>query len=291
MWYLARMKRAAIACLLALGGLAAAAMAVAGPNKGGAAAVPADPPTVPSLGGLMEKELHWGMSHTDVTTVYNQLNGLFDREYAPQLAKLQPGVQQQQLEADRDNRKTNFERSYTEFNPGSPTGYDVTALHLEYTYGNSEAVNKLFKDAKNRYFFYIKDRFWKMYDEIPLRADGALGSTFQEAVSKLNLLFNVAGRIRAADATNGPERTEADWQDARSHLRAVDRSGEHLVGLVLEDRNTLQNLPSLRTYKPVDPFALDPSIANVTKNGVSDPNAARNKPGDAGAGKGKGPGH
>ena len=53
------------------------------------------------------------MSHTEVTDVYNKLNGLFDREYAPQLAKLQPGVEQQQLEADRDNRKANFERSFT----------------------------------------------------------------------------------------------------------------------------------------------------------------------------------
>jgi hypothetical protein len=289
MWYLAPMKRAVFAGVFAVGALAAAAMALAAPPKPGAAA-PADPPTVPSLSGLMEKEIHWGMSHADVTSAYNQLNGLFDREYAPQLAKLQPGVQQQQLEADRDNRKTNFERSYTEFNPGSPTGYDVTPLHLEYTYGNGEAIQKLFKDGKNRYFFYIKDHFWKMCDEIPLRADGPLGATYQDAVTKLNTLFGVPARIRAADPSKGLERTEADWQDATSHLRAVDRSSEHIVGMFLEDRNKLQNLAALRTYKPVDPFALDPSIANVTKNGISDPNAARSKAADAGAGKGK-PGH
>ena len=49
--------------------------------------------------------MHWGMSHTEVTDVYNKLNGLFDREYAPLLAKLQPGVDMQQLEADRENLK------------------------------------------------------------------------------------------------------------------------------------------------------------------------------------------
>jgi hypothetical protein len=268
-----RGRRVLLAVSLAAGALFAGGMiAVAAPPTAAAAA---DAPTVASLGTLMERELHWGMNHTEVTDVYNRLNGLFDREYAPQLARLQPGVDQQQLEADRENRKVNFERSYTQFSAGTPTGYDVTALHLEYTYNNGEAVQKLFKDGKNRYFFFIKDRFWKMYDEVPLRADGPLGTSFQEAVTKLNALFSVRARIRAADPSQNLERTEADWQDGKSHLRAIDRSTEHVVGIVLEDRNTLLNLVALRPNKPVDPFTLDPAIAALTKRGVTDPNAAR----------------
>jgi hypothetical protein len=277
------MKRALLAACLIVGAVGAGAMAVAAPPT----AAVADPPAVPSLSALLEKELHWGMSHTELTSAYNTQNGLFDRDYAPQLAKLPAGSQQQrELEADLENRKANLERSLTTFDPGSPTGYDVTALHLEYSYGNGESIQKLFKDGKNRYFFYIKDRFWKMYDEVPLRADGPLGSSYQEAVTKLNALLGVAARIRAADPSQGLERTEADWADARSHLRAIDRSGEHLIGIVMVDRNTEANLPSLRTYKAADPFALDPSVANITKHGVTDPNAARSTP-DAGAGKGK----
>ncbi|MGH7293572.1 MAG: hypothetical protein ACRELB_01505 [Polyangiaceae bacterium] len=281
------MKRVLLAASLAAGALFAGGMiAVAAPPKTQpAAASAADAPTVSSLGSLMERDLHWGMSHTEVIDVYNRLNGLFDREYAPQLAKLQPGVDQQQLEADRDNRKANLERSYTPFNAASPTGYDVTSLHLEYTYNNGEAVLKLFKDGKNRYFFFIKDRLWKLYDEIPLRSDGALGASYQEAVTKLNALFGVPARIRAANAAQGLERTEADWQDSRSHLRAVDRSSEHVVGIVLEDKNTLSNLTALRPNKPVDPFALDPAIAALTRKGVSDPNAARRAADDGGAKK------
>jgi hypothetical protein len=283
MWYRAPMKRALLAACLIAGAVGAGAMAVAAPPS----SAPADPPAVSSLSALMEKELHWGMSHTDVTAAYNQQNGLFDRDYAPLLAKLSAGSQQQrELEADLENRKANLERSLTTFDPGSPTGYDVSALHLEYSYGNGESVQKLFKDGKNRYFFYIKDRFWKMYDEVPLRADGPLGSSYQEAVTKLNALLGVAARIRAADPSKGLERTEADWADARSHLRAVDRTGEHLIGIVMVDKNTEANLPSLRTYKAADPFALDPSVANITKHGVTDPNAARGGP-DAGSGKGK----
>ena len=83
------------------------------------------------------------------------------------------------------------------------------------------------------------------------------------------------GRIRAANAAQGLERTEGDWQDAKTHLRAVDRTTEHLVGIVLEDRPTLGNLVALRPNRAVDPFALDPSIANLTRKGVSDPNAGK----------------
>jgi hypothetical protein len=278
------MKRVILAASLAAGVLLAGAMAaVAAPPKAQPAA--AEAPTVTSLNSLMERDIHWGMSHVEVTDVYNKLNGLFDREYAPLLAKLQPGVDMQQLEADRDNRKANFAASFTPFNAGSPTGYDVTALHLEYTYNNGEAIQRLFKDGKNRFFFFIKDRLWKVYDEVPLKADGPIGTTFQEAVTKLNGLLTVAARIRAADASQGLERTEADWQDGKSHLRAVDRSSEHLVGVVLEDKGTLANLASLRVNKPVDPFAIDPAIANLTRKGVSDPNAGRAPAADAGAKK------
>jgi hypothetical protein len=274
------MKRVLLAACLALGAVPTGAMvAIAAPPR---AATAADAPTAPSLSSLMEKDLHWGMSHRDVTETYNKLNGLFDREYAPQLAKLQPGVQQQQLEADRDNRKANFERSYAPFQD-VPTGYDVTPLHLEFTYRNGEAIQKLFKDGKNRYFFFIKERLWKIYDEVPLRAEGGLGTSFQEAVTKLNAVLGVPGRIRAADASQGLERTEADWQDRTTHLRAVDRSSEHLVGIVVEDKNTLSNLAALRSNKPVDPFAIDPSIAAVTKSGISDPKAARTPSADASA--------
>jgi hypothetical protein len=198
---------------------------------------------------------------------------------------MQPGVDMQQLEADRDSRKSNFERSLTRF-LDTPTGYDVTPLVHEYTYKNDEAIMKVFKDGKTRFFFYIKDKFWKICDEIPLKADGPLGGTFQDAVTKLNTLFNVPARIRPADTSQGLDRTTADWQDNATHLRALDRSSEHLIGIILEDRNTLVNLTALRPNKPVDPFAIDPSIAAITQHGVSDPNAA--KPGaqaDAGAKK------
>ncbi len=282
------MKRVILAASTLAAGAMLAVSVVAAPPKGGRAG--SDAPTAETLGGLEKnmKDVHWGMTHDEVNEAYNKPGGLFDQEYAPQLVREQPGVAQQQLEADRDNRKVNLERSYTRF-LDSPTGYDNTPLKNEFTYRNDEALQTVFKEGRRRYFFYIKDHFWKMMDEMPLRADGPLGSTFQDAVTKLNAAIGVPARIRPADTSQGLDRTTADWQDRTTHVRALDRSGENIVAIVLEDKSTLTSLGALRTAKPVDPFAIDPSIAAVTRHGVMDPNAARdpNASPDAGAGKGK----
>jgi hypothetical protein len=282
------MKRAIVAASVLAAGAMLAVTVVAAPPQGARAV--GDAPMVQTLGGLEKnmRDLHWGMTHDEVTDAYNKPGGLFDQEYAPQLVRVQPGVAQQQLESDRDSRKVNFERSFARF-LDTPTGYDVTSLKSEYTYRNDEAIQKIFKDGRQRYFFYIKDHFWKIYDEIPLKAEGPLGATFQDAVTKLNAAMGVPARIRPADSSQGLDRTTADWQDKTTHVRAVDRSNEHILGIVLEDRSTLANLASLRPVKPTDPFAIDPAIMAVTKRGVSDPNAARDpraKP-DAGADAGK----
>jgi len=280
------MKRAIVATSILATGAMLAVTVVAAPPKGQHVAT--DAPLVQTLGGLEKnmRELHWGMTHDEVTDVYNKAGGLFDQEYAPQLMRVQPGIAQQELEADRDNRKVNLERSFARF-VDTPTGYDNTPLRGEYTYRNDEALHKLFKDGRQRYFFYIKDHLWKIYDEVPLKADGPLGATFQDAVGRLNLAMGAPARIRAVDSSQGLDRTTADWQDDKTHVRALDRSSEHILGLVLEDRRTLTNLASLRAAKAVDPFAIDPSIAAVTRGGITDPNAGRAKADGGAPDKGK----
>src|SRR5215469_885548 len=203
------MKRATLAAIALSAVTVLAATAFAGQSG--------DAPSVASLAPLMQKEIHWGMNHLEVVEAYNHPTGLFDREYAPQLVKLQPGVQMDELTADRENRKSNFAHAYSEF-LDTPTGYDLTPLKSEYTYGNDEAVQKLFKDGKTRFFFYIKDHLWKIYDEVPLRADGPLGASFQAAVVRLGGVVGTQPRLRNGGAP-GVERTTADWQDSSTHLR------------------------------------------------------------------------
>ncbi|MCL2450175.1 MAG: hypothetical protein FWD17_14605, partial [Polyangiaceae bacterium] len=136
------MKRVTFAAA-ALAGAVVAIAAVAAPPAG-------DAPAVSSLGPLMEKELHWGLNHLEVVDVYNKPTGLFDREYAPQLGKLQPGVKMDEVQADRDTRKANFSRAYSEFQD-TPTGYDLTPLKSEYSYNNGEGIQKVYKEGKTRF--------------------------------------------------------------------------------------------------------------------------------------------
>ena len=171
---------------------------------------------------LHEKEPGGGSPTREVTDIYDNRGFFFDREYAPRLAKLQPGIEMQKVETERDTRKANFEHSYNVFGD-SPSGYDVTPLHSEYTYKNDEGIQRVFKDGKTRSFFYIKDKLWKIYDEVPLKADGPLGDTYAGAVAKLNALLGAPGRTRQPNPSEGIERTTTDWQDAMSHLRADDR--------------------------------------------------------------------
>jgi hypothetical protein len=286
------MKRASYAAAAATTGLALSlSLTVLFTSKEAQPAPPApaakavaDAPTVGSLATMVEG-FKWGINHVEVARIYNTTGGLYDQEYNPVLAKMQPGVRMQALEADRENRKAAFASSFLEFKD-VPTGYDATQLKGEYTYRNHEEIMNIDKDGKRRYFFFIGappgERLWKIYDEIPLNATGPLGTKYQDAVTKLNTTLGVAARIRAADVSQGMYFTTADWQDTTTHLRALDRSGEHLVGVVLEDRQTLSALPQLRSAKIDDPLAMDPSITAITKGGISDPNAMRNKAADAG---------
>jgi hypothetical protein len=279
------MKRATSAAAAVTTGLALSlSLASFAATPKGPAPAAADPPTVGSLAPILSG-FKWGVTHLDVTKIYNATGGLFDVEYDPVLAKMQPGVRMQSLEADRENRKSAFASSFLEFKD-TPTGYDVTGLKGEYTYRNHEEIMNVDKDGKRRYFFFIGappgERLWKIYDEVPLNSSGSLGTTYQEAVTKLNTTLGVAGRIRAADPSQGMFATTADWQDTTSHLRAVDRSSEKIVAVVLEDRQTLSALAGLRSVKADDPLAMDPSISAITKGGVSDPSAHR---ADAGAPK------
>ena len=246
-----------------------------------------DAPTVASL-APMRDGFKWGITHVEVLSNFNKNGGVIDQDYDPLLRHAQPGIQQQSLEADRDNKKAALERSYLRF--VTPTGYDSTGLKGEYSYHNNEAILFVERQGKKRYFFFMGaepgERLWKIYDEIPLGATGPLGKTFAEAVNRVQGILGVAGRARAQDPASGLDYTTVDWQDGTTHLRLLDR-GKNLVGVVLEERATMNALPQLRSNKGDDPMAMDPSIAAATHGGISDPSHPGSAPSGAASAKPK----
>lgn len=220
----------------------------------------------------------WGMSHSEVIRTFTAPAGVIDHDYDAQLKGLQPGVQMNAVEAERDALKKGFERSYIEFKD-VPTGLDSTGLRGEYSYKNREAILTIDRPGKRRIFFFIGDRLWKIYDEVRFDAKGTFGASYKDATTKLNEHLGAPGKALAGDAAKTAAFPTMEWPgDATTHFRLVDRSSEKLVGVVLEEKGTLGNLAQLRSNKSDDPFALDPSIASVTKGGISDPNAAKAMP-------------
>jgi len=188
---------------------------------------PPDAPVVQTVGTLIDG-FKWGVNHNEIVRLYNATDsGRFDQEYNLLLAKVQPGVRMQALESERESRKTAFAATFIEFKD-TPTGYDAGGLKGEYTYKNHESIMSVDKDGKRRYFFFIGappgERFWKFYDEVPLKDGGPMGKSFPEAVTKLNVSMGVAGRTRAADPSQGIMFTTTDWQDGTTHVRAIDRT-------------------------------------------------------------------
>lgn len=222
------------------------------------------------IGAYLEG-LHWGMSHGDVDKVFTQTDGVIWRDYDQKLAKARVGPEMTALEAERDRQKAAFSRSFTEFKD-TPTGYDATGIKGEYTYKNHESLMWVQREGKKRYFFFINDRLWKIYDEVPF-GEG-VGASYVDAVNALNGKFGTKGQVQKADPAKGINATSVNWKDNVNQLRALDRSGEGLVGLVIEDASTAGNIASLRSNKMEDPTAIDPTITAVTRGGLSDPNAA-----------------
>ena len=249
------------------------------PPPGGPAGKAAKGEATPvnSLSGMMDG-LRWGMSHADVTKLFTENGGIIWKDYDAKLAKARVGPEMTAIEAERESAKNAFGRSYIEFKD-TPTGYDQTGLKGEYSYKNRESLMYVTRDGKpKRYFFFIGDRLWKIYDEVPLSEGGTLGKSYIDAVNKMNAQLGAQGRIQGADPDKGVSATTVDWKDGSSHLRVVDRSRENIAAVVLEDNATLGNLASLRSNKVDDPTAIDPTIAAVTKGGLSDPNAAKGMP-------------
>lgn len=250
--------------------------------NGDAAGVTSAPAVTGKLASLLEG-VRWGMSSVELGKMFTGTHGVIWKDFDDRLRNASVGPQMQALEAEREEVKAAFLRSKVEFND-TPIGYDTTPLHSEYTYGNKESLMWADRKAGKRYFFFINDRLWKVYAEVPLSDGGPYGVSFDEAVGAMSGVAGGPGKALKVDAGKGIVYPTHEWSDERTHLRLLDRSGEKLVAMVLEDNSTLSALPQLRAAKAADPLAIDPTISAVTGGASGDPAQA---PADkAPAGKG-----
>lgn len=241
----------------------------AAPPKPGAAAkapvVLPPPPMVKQPISVTPEGFRIGMSMAEVFDFYDKV---MDQDEAPRYKKVQPGPQLTALDAELAEKKAAFRRGVINFGD-LPTGIDQTALKGEYNYKDSESMATVSRAGITRYFFFQSKRLWKVYDEVPLKAGGDYGATYKEAVVALSKRFGISGRVLAADFDQGRKTTEVDWGDASLHVRALDRSQEGLLALVIEERSMGTKMASLRASQKDGQGAVDPLITMVTRGGES----------------------
>src|SRR5439155_17713494 len=104
----------------------------------------------------------------------------------------------------------------------------------------------LTRQGVTRYFFFVNKRLWKIYDALPLKKEGDMGASYKDAIATLTKRFAIAGRVLAEDPAHGRNTTEVDWSDANTHVRAIDRSDENIVGVVFQDRATGDRLAAFK---------------------------------------------
>ena len=138
-------------------------------------------------------------------TTFNKLGGLLDQDFDPLLRRAQPGLQQQALEADRDNKKAAIERSYLRF--VTPTGYDSGGhQRRKYPYGATTRRSSLSSAWRRSayFFFYVAQSrasgSGRSTTRSRSRARGPWARTSAEAgESSVQGILGVAGRTRAQD--------------------------------------------------------------------------------------------
>jgi hypothetical protein len=241
------------------------------PAPRAAGRVAATPPTAKAPIKIAPEGLRFGMGANELVDFYGKV---LDQDYVPVYKATPIGPKMKEVDAALAEQKAAMARSEVVFGD-LPTGIDNTPLRGEYSYKNSETMMSVTRQGVTRYFFFFNQRLWKTYDLVPLKKDGELGATYQEAVGILTKKYGVAGRVLPEDAAHGRHATEVDWVDGGNHLRAIDRTGDSAVGLVIEERSTGERLAAFRASQKNETGDIDPSVSAVTRAGPSsDPNAS-----------------
>lgn len=235
-------------------------------------AATADAPTAKKPVAVSPKELTWGIDKKKLGAIYDKV---IEADFKKRYQKAQPGPEMDRLDAEVEEKKSQFRRSEIRF--GSvPTGMDSTPLRPEYTYNNKELLLSIDRGGKTRYFFFIGDKMWKIVDVLDVGPKSAWGKDFDAAVAILNKHYEVNGRVRAADEAAGRPYKEVDWKDSKSQVRAVDFD-DGTFGLVFQDSATVAQLPSLRKNKDNPKPAVDPKVRDAANKKPEPPPPPKKK--------------
>lgn len=256
--YLVAAGLAASFQLAAISANAAPGWVLGAPAKAAAKAAKSDPPPpeISKKVKLSPDGIKFGLILEELSKLYEKV---LDKEFADLYANVEPGPRMNELDAELADKKRLILRNKLEF--GSiPSGLDGTPLGAEYSYNNGEYMTQIkLRSGIQRYFFFIGNRLWKIYDVHKLGPKSKLGADYDAVVSNLTTQFGHAPRVRKATYD------QADWADKETVIRVVNQ-GDGSIGLVYADKKTERDIDKLRPNKP-KAQRVDSDVTDVTRGG------------------------
>jgi hypothetical protein len=129
---------------------------------------------------------------------------------------------------------------YTKFD-GKKTGMEVGIAGEEFRHGTGESVLLVREGERDRYFFFIGGRLWKIF--VAYAQHALEGTSFDDFVEKLREKY---GRPVRVEKETGKKRV-AEWRDKRTTLEARDRSQFFKsFTLAFSDRRVRERIDDLR---------------------------------------------
>ena len=181
-------------------------------------------------------DLRWGMSRRAVLiTLKKQLRAEFEEKIRVE----QDIVRQDALYEESRERFRAIKDGFVEFN-GRKTGWDISPLAPEFRHGSHEAMLVVRGAGIRDHYFFINDRLWKWYREIPVAKSGGFDGMSE-------LMAEQFGRAQVVDRPrdeHSPAYASMSWDTRDTRVTVFDRGAE--TCLVFEARKTLKHLAVLR---------------------------------------------
>jgi hypothetical protein len=183
----------------------------------------------------------FGMSKDEVIAVFSKQ---IAERYDERLKATTDITAQDRLRKERKAETTRLNASYTSFETGKPSPWDVSIVEDELAHGTNEAMMERWENqnGKNerRFFFFYDGKLWKMYislDVSILPEDKKNFETFQAVMQ---------GQFGPGDVEPGV----ITWRTGDLDVRAVDKLKSYdAIGLALEDPKVKKDVLALRAEK------------------------------------------
>jgi hypothetical protein len=214
-------------------------------------------------------DLKWGMSAKEVINYYLKE---IDEKYKEKL-KTKDIMKLDRLREQKKKEIKRLRKNYVEFK-GQQTGWEVSIIGNEFTHHNNEAMLAIRQEHSQDYLFFIKDRLWKRF--VAFDAERYKGIDFATFVQKIEAMYGEGEKITTTDPdTNQQIISKVIWRDRTTQVEARDNTNFYGVFcLIYSDRNTLENIDSLRINKPPSKKRFDPLIESVTTSGKEEDTSA-----------------